>query len=96
MAPDVQATYPHLATAMKEWLKLFKTSRFLCAATCVYIASGKAKALKGRYFDCEQDIETVLNAPKEITEKDLYRLKVEFLGSLPNDGGIAGDMGISR
>jgi hypothetical protein len=82
-----------MVEAMKNWLPLFKTSRFLCGATCVYIASGKAKILKGRYFDCEQDIETVVAAGKsEIIDKDLYRMKIQFLGGLPNDGGIAKDM----
>jgi hypothetical protein len=79
--------------AGKAWVKLFKTSRFLCGATCVYIASGKAKILKGRYFDCEQDIEHVVSTGKEeILEKDLYRMKIDFLGGLPNDGGIAKDL----
>jgi hypothetical protein len=78
--------------ARKAWLPHFKTSRFLCGATCVFIASGKAKVLKGRYFDCEQDIEQVVSAGEEIIEKDLYRMKIDFLGGLPNDGGIAKDM----
>jgi hypothetical protein len=92
----VEAAYPEMLQAMKEWLPNFKTSRFLCGATCVYLASGKGKALKGRYFDCEQDIEAVINAPQEIKDKDLYRMKIEFLGGLPNDGGIAKDANISR
>jgi hypothetical protein len=73
-------------------LPKFKTSRFLCGATCVYIASGKAKVLKGRYFDCEQDIEQVVAGESEILDQNLYRLKISFLGGLPNDGGIAKDM----
>ena len=93
MDPDVAAAYPHLVKALEKWVPLFKTSRFLCGATCVYIASGKAKVLKGRYFDCEQDIEHVVTqGQKEIIEKDLYRMKIEFLGGLPNDGGMAKDM----
>src|ERR1700722_4938038 len=91
--PDVAAAYPGMVKAIEAWFPKFKTSRFLCGATCVYIASGKAKVLKGRYFDCEQDIETVVSAgPSEIIDKDLYRMKIEFLGGLPNDGGIAKDM----
>jgi hypothetical protein len=81
-----------MAKAIEAWFPLFKTSRFLCGATCLFIASGKAKILKGRYFDCEQDIETVVAQPEEILKKDLYRMKIEFLGGLPNDGGIAKDM----
>jgi hypothetical protein len=96
MDPDVVAAYPHRAKALKSWLPLFKTSRFLCGATCVYIASGKAKILKGRYFDCEQDIQQVVSGGAEIIDKDLYRMKIEFLGGLPNDGGIAKDMVIEK
>jgi hypothetical protein len=97
MAKDVEEAYPHLAKALQAWLPLFKTSRFLCGAVSVYIAAGKAKILKGRYFDCEQDIEQVIkNGQGEIIEKDLYRMKIEFLGGLPNDGGIAKDMVLEK
>jgi hypothetical protein len=96
MAPDVAAAYPDRVEALKAWLPLFKTSRFLCGATMVYLASGKGKVLKGRYFDCEQDIEQVVAAgASEIIDKDLYRLQIPFLGGLPNDGGIARDMRIA-
>jgi hypothetical protein len=97
MAKDVQEAYPQLAKALQSWLPLFKTSRFLCGAVCVYIAAGKAKILKGRYFDCEQDIEQVVtNGQGEIIEKDLYRMKIDFLGGLPNDGGLAKDMVLEK
>lgn len=86
-------TYPSLVAARNAWLPMFQTSRFLCGATCVYIASGKAKVLKGRYFDVQQDIEYVCSkGAKEIEEQDLYRMKVDFLGGLPNDGGPAGEL----
>jgi hypothetical protein len=69
---------------------LFKVSLDVPGQTCVYIASGRAKhALKGKYFDCEQNIQTVVDNASEIVEKDLYELKVDFLGGLPNDGGTA-------
>jgi len=91
--PDVAKAYPKLAEGLKNWLPRFKTSRFLCGATCVYIASGKAKVLKGRYLDSEQDIGQVVAAgPEEIIKKDLYRMQIPFLGGLPNDGGMAKDM----
>ena len=48
--------------------------------------------LKGKYFDCEQDIGTVVAAgAEEINGKQLYELKVEFLGGLENDGGTVPD-----
>jgi hypothetical protein len=45
--------------------------------------------LKGKYFDVEQDVGTVVAAGVEEIRgtKQLYELKVEFLGGLPNDGG---------
>jgi hypothetical protein len=89
----VAEKYPERVKARNAWLPLFKTSRFLCGATCVYIASGKAKALKGRYFDVEQDIAQVVANPEEIIENNLYRLKVEFQGGLPNDGNAAKGFG---
>lgn len=86
--PDVAEVYPERVKARNQILPKMIVSRFLCGATCVYIASGKAKVLKGRYFDCEQDIGYVVSHPEEIVEEDLYRLGVRFLGGLPNDGGI--------
>lgn len=48
---------------------------------------------EGKYFDCEQDIATVVGAGEDGL-KDLYELKVEFLGGLPNDGGTASALNI--
>jgi hypothetical protein len=93
MDKDVVEKYPERAKALQDWLPFFKTDRMLCGATAVYIASGKAKILKGRYFDVEQDIEDVVNAgPSEIIDKDLYRMKIDFLGGLANDGNWGGDL----
>lgn len=91
---DVAAAYPGFAHAYTEFSKLFKCKTRLCGQTCVYLACGEAKdVLKGRYFDCEQDIGAVVAAgPEEIRgPKGLYELKVEFLGGLPNDGGTVPD-----
>jgi hypothetical protein len=80
-----------MAEAKALTLQLIKVNRFLPAATCLYIANRKATILKGRYFDCEQDIAEVVSGASEIVDKDLYRMKVDFLGGLPNDGGILKD-----
>jgi hypothetical protein len=59
----------------------------------VYIASGKAIAAKGRYFDCEQNMAQVVAAGRsEIVGSELYSLKVEFLGGLPNNGGTSNNL----
>jgi hypothetical protein len=34
----------------------------LPAYTCVYLASGKAEKLRGKYVDCTRDIEEVMAA----------------------------------
>jgi hypothetical protein len=58
------------------------------------LATGQAKeVLKGKYFDVEQDISAVVAAgPDEIRgPKQLYELKVQFLGGLENNGGTVPD-----
>ena len=80
--------FPGIAAIFDGFQKTFKTSLDVPGQTCVYLATGKAKgALKGKYFDCEQDISTVVDNADEIGREDLYELKVQFLGGLPNDGG---------
>jgi hypothetical protein len=82
--------YPEMTTKWEGWYKLFKTVAAVPGQTAVYLATGAAKdVLKGRYFDCEQDIDFVVRQGREKLEKDdLYNLKVEFAG-LSNDGGTA-------
>jgi hypothetical protein len=60
----------------------------------VFLACGEGKdVLRGKYFDCEQDIGTVVAAGADEIRgpKRLYELKVEFLGGLPDDGGNVPD-----
>lgn len=82
--------YPELTKKWAEWYKTFKTPAALPGQTAVYLATGAAKdVLRGRYFDCEQDIDFVVRQGREKLEKEgLYDLKVEFVG-LTNDGGSA-------
>ncbi|KAK5322024.1 hypothetical protein LTR93_006262 [Exophiala xenobiotica] len=92
MDPVVAEAYPHLATNRPKWLKNYRTAVDLCGAVCVFLATGGVKdSLRGRYIDCEHDLEPFLSpeAAKEITENDLHVLKVDFLGGLPNDGGTS-------
>jgi hypothetical protein len=87
---DVAEEFPSIAAVFESFQDSFKTSTEVCGQTCVYLATGKAKhVLKGKYFDCEQNIQTVVDHAAEVKEKDLYDLKVEFLGGLPNDGGTS-------
>lgn len=84
--PDVVAKYPALETQKTEIIKLFKDGPELCGATCAYLASGQAKALRGNYFDCRQDIERVCAAGRETLEdNNLYKLKIDFLQGYRNE-----------
>jgi NAD(P)-dependent dehydrogenase (short-subunit alcohol dehydrogenase family) len=84
---DVAARYPEAAEAYAKFTAQFPCDPSLCGQTCVYLAAGRGKALRGRYFDCEQDVGYVSSMRDLIKEEHLYELKVDFLGGLPNDGG---------
>lgn len=93
---DVAAVYPEAAAAYKSFCAQFKCEPALCGQTCVFLAAGRGTALKGRYFDCEQDIGYVASMGDHVREQGLYELKVDFLGGLPNDGGTMPDAGIKE
>ena len=87
---DVAADFPGIAAIFEKFQETFKTSLDVPGQTCVYLAAGKAKhVLKGKYFDCEQNIQTVVDHASDVAKEDLYELKVQFLGGLPNDGGTS-------
>ena len=90
LAPDVKAIYPELSKKWMEWYDTFVTPAAVPGQTAVYLATGSGKdVLKGRYFDCEQDIDFVVRqGRKKMEAEDLYNLKVEFIG-LTNDRGTA-------
>ena len=77
-----------MAVKWSKFQKHFRCVPDVCGQTCAFLSTGRGKALSGKYFDCEQDIGTVLAAGREALE-GLYDLKVDFLGGLPNDGGTA-------
>ena len=82
--------FPGIATLFEKFQDLFRMDLDVPGQTCVYLATGRAKhVLKGKYFDCEQNIQTVVDHAEEVPKNDLYEMKVEFLGGLPNDGGTA-------
>jgi len=86
----VAEDFPTVAEVFEKFQDMFKVQLDVPGQTCVYLATGKAKhVLKGKYFDCEQNIQTVVDHADEIVKEDLYEMKVQFLGGLPNDGGTA-------
>ncbi|KAF4331772.1 Dehydrogenase reductase SDR family member 7B [Fusarium beomiforme] len=81
--------YTQVAEAIKESLKGFKDSSYWNGMVCVALATGIAKgALKGQYFDAQQDLQDVISQADAITaDPELYTLHKKFLGGLRNDGG---------
>ena len=85
-APDVLEKYPDMFEKREEFMKLFKDPPILCGQTCAYLATGKAKEIKGMYFDCRQDIEVVCGYGRERLEKEgMYNLKVDFCEGYGNE-----------
>ena len=78
--------YPSLSQHGTDFKSLFKDSPELCGATCAYLASGKAKELKGMYWDCRQDIEHVVAVGREKLKKEfLYTLRMDFIEGYRNE-----------
>ncbi|KAL2837814.1 hypothetical protein BJX68DRAFT_280125 [Aspergillus pseudodeflectus] len=88
IADKVRAKYPEITEKWTTFQKAFRVLPEVCGQTCAYLSTGRGKILRGKYFDCEQDIGIVVAAGGEAL-KGLYDLKVDFLGGLPNDGGTA-------
>lgn len=88
--PSVVEQFPGFLDQLPQWVARFKTSPFLAGMTSDALVSGIAKdVLRGRYFDCEQDLEDVLfQRDLIIHNSECYKLPTSFLGGLPNDGGM--------
>ena len=66
--------------------KMFKDSPELCGATCAFLATGRAKELRGMYWDCRQDIEKVMKVGREsLLKQGLYTLKMDFIEGYCNE-----------
>lgn len=65
---------------------IFRDSPELCANTVAYLAAGRARELRGAYFDCRQDIQRVNSFGFETLRKyGLYNLKVAFVPGYENE-----------
>ncbi|KAK5065124.1 hypothetical protein LTR84_000960 [Exophiala bonariae] len=70
----------------KEIRHIFKDGPELCGNTVAYLASGRAKELRGHYFDCRHDIERVCSfGHKTLKSNRLYNLTVKFLPGYENE-----------
>ncbi len=61
----------------------------LCGQTCVYLATGKAKELRGRYINSERDIETVVNQADIVKKENLYDLGIRELGAVGEGDAVS-------
>lgn len=52
----------------------------LCAQTCVYLAAGKAKELRGRHIDAVKDIQSVVDQADIVKRDNLYDMCFKKLG----------------
>ncbi|KAK1948746.1 NAD(P)-binding protein [Colletotrichum sublineola] len=81
--------YPEVLKGFTSALGNFKDTPHLSGMVSVALATGVAKkALSGRYFDAEHDLEDVI-AQTEALEADrlLYSLHTKFPNDMPNSGG---------
>ncbi|KAF5637703.1 benzoate 4-monooxygenase [Fusarium sp. NRRL 52700] len=81
--------FPQVLPRFQEWMKRYTGSPHLAGMSCVALATGIAKdALRGRYYDVEQDLEDVI-AQAALLKADplLHTLHVSMLGSLEREQG---------
>ncbi|THH02943.1 hypothetical protein EW145_g6677, partial [Phellinidium pouzarii] len=78
--PDVEIMQPGFSTGMKNMYDNFVDTPELSAWTCVYLATGRAAALRGRYIDVGDDIEDLVCQSDVIRKENLYDLTVGTLG----------------
>jgi NAD(P)-dependent dehydrogenase (short-subunit alcohol dehydrogenase family) len=72
--PEGHKWVPHFK-AMVESGHVF-TGTEMCAECCVYLASGAADALSGRFIDATGDYRALASRAGEINEKDLQVLRL--------------------
>ncbi|KAH7258859.1 uncharacterized protein BKA55DRAFT_638480 [Fusarium redolens] len=81
--------FPEVTSRFAEWKKRFTGSPHLVGMSCVALATGIAKdALRGRYYDVEQDLEDVIaQAPLLKADPLLHTLNISMLGSMEREEG---------
>ncbi|KAI5118705.1 hypothetical protein M0805_003361 [Coniferiporia weirii] len=78
--PDVELMQNGFSERIKNVYENFVDTPELCAWTCVYLATGHAAELRGRYVDVEDDIEDLVRQADIVKEKNMYDLAVGTLG----------------
>jgi len=77
---DMDKMTPGSVQRIREVYNNFVTPPELCGRTCVFLATGKAKELRGRYVDVINDIESVVEQAEIVKRENLYDLGIRELG----------------
>jgi len=77
---DMDKMAPGSVQSIREEFSSFVTPPELCGRTCVFLATGKGRELRGRYVDVNQDIESVAKQADVVKKENLYNLGIRELG----------------
>jgi len=83
---------PGITNHIKGFLQNLVNPPELCGQTCVYLASGKASELRGRYINAERDIESMANQAEIVKKENLYDLGVRELGGNEASSKLGGSL----
>ena len=85
-ASDVKEKYGDATGDEASFRALFKDEPSLCGQTSVFLASGRAKELRGFYLDCRMDLGKLLDFGRERLRKESRNtLGVQFLDGWCNE-----------
>ncbi|KAH8114475.1 NAD-binding protein [Phellopilus nigrolimitatus] len=80
MHPDMEKMQKGFSEIMRNAYENYVDTPELCGWTCVYLATGRAAQLRGRYLDVEQNIEDVVRQADIVQKENMYDLTVGRLG----------------
>jgi len=86
---DMEKMTPGITDQIKGFMHRLVNPPELCGQTCVYLATGKAKELRGRYINSERDIETVVNQADIVKKENLYDLGIRELGAVGEGDAVS-------
>jgi len=92
---DMEKMTPGITDQIKGFMHTLVNPPELCGQTCVYLATGKAKELRGRYINADRDIESVVNQADIVKKANLYDMGIRELGEV-GQGDIASETTESR
>ncbi|EJD04552.1 NAD-binding protein [Fomitiporia mediterranea MF3/22] len=85
--PDVDKMQPGFCDRIRNvYENVMDQTPELCGQTCVYLAAGRATALRGRYLDVGDDIEDIARQADTVRKMNMYDLGVKILGGQMAEG----------